>query len=158
MRVSSKAHYSLRLMTTLARAHGSGPLSLAEIARVEQLPLAYLEQIAGHLRRGGLIESTRGVKGGYTLQREPAAISALDIITAAEGAIAPVDCAAPTYVAGDCQRDHDCASRSLWQRVKVSIDTMLANTTLAELVADHSLLQELILADKAPMPQEAARV
>ena len=47
MRVSSKAHYGLRMMTEFARAYGTGPLSIAEVARVEHLPLAYLEQLAG---------------------------------------------------------------------------------------------------------------
>ncbi len=73
MRVSSKAHYGLRMMTEFARAYGKGPLSIAEVARVEHLPLAYLEQLAGQLRRGGLVESTRGVHGGYSLTRAPEA-------------------------------------------------------------------------------------
>jgi len=46
MRVSSKAHYGLRMMTEFAKAYGSGPLSLAEVSRTERLPLAYLEQLA----------------------------------------------------------------------------------------------------------------
>ena len=69
MRVSSKAHYGLRMMTEFAKAYGAGPLSIAEVARVEHLPLAYLEQLASQLRRGGLVESTRGVHGGYSLAR-----------------------------------------------------------------------------------------
>src|ERR1700732_1722084 len=71
MRVSSKAHYGLRMMTEFARGYGGGPLSIAEVARVEHLPVAYLEQLAAQLRRGGLIESTRGVHGGYALTRSP---------------------------------------------------------------------------------------
>ena len=56
MRVSSKAHYGLRMMTEFAKSYGAGPLSIAEVARVEHLPLAYLEQLASQLRRGGLVE------------------------------------------------------------------------------------------------------
>ena len=66
MRVSSKAHYGLRMMTEFARTYGQGPHSLADVARDEHLPQPYLEQLAAQLRRGGLIESTRGVHGGYT--------------------------------------------------------------------------------------------
>jgi len=47
LKVSSRGHYGLRLMTELARAHGRGPLSLTEIARVKALPLPYLEQLVG---------------------------------------------------------------------------------------------------------------
>ena len=59
LKVSSRGHYGLRLMTELARAHGRGPLSLTEITRVEALPLPYLEQLVVPLRKGGLVEGTR---------------------------------------------------------------------------------------------------
>jgi Rrf2 family transcriptional regulator, cysteine metabolism repressor len=140
MRVSSKAHYGLRMMTEFAKAYGLGPLSLAEVARVEHLPLAYLEQLAGCLRRGGLVESTRGIHGGYTLSRPPGQITVLDIVTLVEGEVAPVECVAQGYEPGTCLRETDCASRSLWQRLKQSIDSVLCATTLAELVADRRLM------------------
>src|SRR5205085_10129082 len=79
MRVSSKAHYGLRMMTELAKAYGQGPRSLTEVARIEHLPLAYLEQLVGALRRGGLVESTRGVHGGYQLSQPPEQITVLDV-------------------------------------------------------------------------------
>ena len=143
MRVSSKAHYGLRMMTEFAKAFGSGPLSLTEVSRTERLPLAYLEQLAGCLRRGGLIESTRGVHGGYVLSRPPEAITVLDIVTLVEGEVAPVECVAHGYEPGTCVRETDCASRSLWARLKQSIDAVLQATTLAELVADHGLVEAL---------------
>jgi Rrf2 family protein len=151
MRVSARAHYGLRMMTELARSYGSGaPLSLAEVARVEQLPLAYLEQVAIALRRGGLVESTRGVHGGYRLSREASEITVLDVVSCVDGEVAPVECVASDYAAGSCVRETDCSSRSLWQRLKVSIDSVLRSTTLAELVADRSLVEEL-----APLPMAA---
>jgi Rrf2 family transcriptional regulator, cysteine metabolism repressor len=140
MRVSSKAHYGLRMMTELAKAYGSGPMSLAEVARVEHLPLAYLEQLAGALRRGGLVESTRGVHGGYALSKPPAEISVLDVVTLVDGEVAPVECVAHDYTPGCCTREGECASRPLWLRLKRSIDAVLSTTTLEELVADHALV------------------
>jgi len=68
MKVSTRVHYGLRAMTELARSYGDQRLlSLSEIARNEDLPLAYLEQLVGELRRAGLVEGTRGVHGGYRL-------------------------------------------------------------------------------------------
>ena len=67
LKVSTRVHYGLRAMTELARAHGQGLLSLAEISRTEMLPLAYLEQLIGELRRAGLVEGVRGLHGGYRL-------------------------------------------------------------------------------------------
>jgi Rrf2 family transcriptional regulator, cysteine metabolism repressor len=164
MRVSSKAHYGLRMMTEFAKAYGSGPLSLAEVARVEHLPLAYLEQLAGPLRRGGLIEATRGAHGGYVLSRPSADITVLDIITLVEGEVAPVECLAHGYEPGSCVREADCASRTLWQRLKQSVDAVLSSTTLAELVGDRHMLTMLIpledghRAGAGPHVHEAAHV
>jgi Rrf2 family protein len=155
MRVSSKAHYGLRMMTELAKAYGHGPLSLAEIARVESLPLAYLEQLAGGLRRGGLVDSTRGVHGGYVLSRPPEEISVLDVVTVVDGEVAPVECVAHGYETGSCIREGECASRPLWRRLKQSIDSVLSATTLQELVADHSLVDALA---PATTPIEVANV
>ena len=152
MRVSSKAHYGLRMMTEFAKAHGGPPLSLSEVARVESLPMAYLEQLAGPLRRGGLIEGTRGVHGGYRLCRPPSEITVLDIVRLVEGEVAPVECVAHGYEPGSCLREGDCASRSLWQRLKQSIDSVLSATTLADLVADRSLAAAF-----APAPVEVAQ-
>jgi len=140
MRVSSKAHYGLRMMTEFAKTYGQGPVSLAEVARIEHLPLAYIEQLAAQLRRGGLLASTRGVHGGYALSREPGSINVLDVVRVVEGEVAPVECVAHDYVTGTCAREGDCASRALWARLKESIDAVLSGTTLADLVADSSLV------------------
>ena len=143
MRVSSKAHYGLRMMTELAKAYGHGPMSIAEVARVEHLPLAYLEQLAGQLRRGGLVQSTRGVHGGYALTRSPQEISVLAVVQVVEGEVSPVECVSSSYVSGHCAREGACASRGLWQRLKHSIELVLQETSLAELIEDRSLLDSM---------------
>ena len=172
MRVSSRAHYGLRMMTEFAKAHPLGRrLSLSEVARVEGLPLAYLEQLAGQLRRSGLIEATRGAHGGYTLTRPPQEVSVLDVVSSVEGEVAPVECVAHAYEPGSCVREGDCASRSLWQRLKVSIDSVLSGTSLADLVADHALVAafapaedecddeaSLVVAPRHSSPAEVAHV
>ncbi|HEY7926375.1 MAG: RrF2 family transcriptional regulator [Candidatus Dormibacteria bacterium] len=150
MRVSSKAHYGLRMMTEFARAYGRGPLSIAEVARIEHLPLAYLEQLAGLLRRGGLVESTRGVHGGYSLTRSPQLISVLEVVHTVEGEVSPVECVSTDYVTGSCLREGECASRGLWMRLKESIDSVLRQTTLAELIHDQSLLEAMAPAESHP--------
>ena len=61
----------MRLIVELARHHGAGPISLAEIADHEELPRPYLEQLVVSLREAGLVHSTRGARGGYQLSRPP---------------------------------------------------------------------------------------
>src|SRR3712207_4551304 len=121
MKVSTRAHYGLRAMTQLARAHGTGLLSLAEIARTEGLPLAYLEQLIGELRRAGLVEGVRGLHGGYRLTRPPQEITVGELYRILEGEIAPVECTAEGYEAGSCDREVGCLSRSVWGRVQAAV-------------------------------------
>jgi len=132
LQVSQRAHYGLRAMTELAKAYGHGSRSLVEIAQVEHLPVGYLEQLAGVLRRAGLIEGTRGAHGGYQLARDPSTVSIGDVLRALEGSVAPVECLSDEYITGNCVRDSDCLSQFVWQRIKVGVDTLLDSMTLAD--------------------------
>jgi Rrf2 family protein len=136
LQVSQRAHYGLRAMTELAKAYGRGPVSLAEIAEAEHLPVGYLEQLAMPLRRAGLIEGTRGAHGGYQLARPPAAMTVGQVVRALEGEVAPVECLSVEYLPGTCVKEPGCLSRPVWQRVKESIDQTLDSLTLADLRAD----------------------
>jgi Rrf2 family protein len=120
-------------MTELAKSYGNGVLSLAEIAEVEQVPVGYLEQVAMPLRRAGLIEATRGARGGYALAVPPSDVTVGAVIRALEGEVAPVECLAVEYTAGSCVRESVCLSRSVWARVKESVDQVLDSMTLADL-------------------------
>jgi Rrf2 family protein len=123
-------------MSQLARVYGGSLLSLAEISRSEHLPLAYLEQLVGELRRAGLVEGTRGLHGGYRLSRPPSSITVGEVYRVLEGPIAPVECLAESYVPGTCDVEHGCLSRSIWARVQESIAQVLDSTTLADLAQE----------------------
>jgi Rrf2 family protein len=120
-------------MTELARTYGHGLLSLAEISRTELLPLAYLEQLIGELRRAGLVEGVRGLHGGYRLTRSPDEITVGEVYRVLEGPIAPVECTADDYLPHSCEREAGCLSRSVWERVQQSISAVLDATTLSDL-------------------------
>jgi Rrf2 family cysteine metabolism transcriptional repressor len=132
---STKGEYGVRLMVQLGRRYGQGPASLAEISTSEDLPRAYLEQLAFVLRDAGLVTSTRGARGGYALTREPAAIPMSEILRALEGPLAPMICATddPAH-AIDCDRTSTCTVNYLWIRVRDAIAGALATMTLADLV------------------------
>ncbi len=135
MKVSTRVHYGLRAMTELAHSYGEGRLvSISEIARMECLPVAYLEQLVGELRRAGLVEGTRGVHGGYRLARSPAEITVGDVYRVLEGEIAPVECTAEDYLPGACSVESMCMSRSIWGRVQAAILAVLDATTLDDLL------------------------
>jgi Rrf2 family protein len=127
-------------MTELTRSyHEGGLLSTSEIARNEDLPVAYLEQLIGELRRAGLVEGTRGVRGGYRLARGPETITVGDVYRVLEGEVAPVDCTAEDYLPGGCAREPVCLSRGIWARVQSAILGVLDSTTLDDLLVTEGL-------------------
>jgi Rrf2 family protein len=132
---STKGEYGVRLMVQLGRHHGTGPASLTEIAAAEDLPRAYLEQLAFVLRDAGLVASTRGARGGYTLTRPPAEIPMSEVLRALEGPLAPMICATddPNH-ASLCDRTASCTVNALWIRVRDAIAAALDGMTLADLV------------------------
>ena len=131
---STRGEYGVRLMVELARHHGDGPISLAEMAEHESLPRPYLEQLVSSLRVAALVTSTRGARGGYSLARPPAEIRMGEVIRALEGPIAPMVCASedPSH-AGICDRTGFCNVNLLWVKVRDAITEALDSVTLADL-------------------------
>lgn len=150
-------------MTELARSYRDDRLlSIAEIARHESLPLAYLEQLVGELRRAGLVEGTRGVRGGYRLARAPQVITVGEVYRVLEGEVAPVDCTAEDYLPGSCAREPVCLSRGIWVRVQAAILGVLDSTTLDDLLISEALqmhsVHQLIPVESVTTPKrETAR-
>jgi Rrf2 family transcriptional regulator, cysteine metabolism repressor len=123
----------------LARHHGSGPISLTEMADHEALPRPYLEQLVVSLREAGLVTSTRGAHGGYELNREPAEIRMGEVLRALEGPLAPMVCASedPTH-AQLCGRTGFCNVNHLWMTVRNAISGALDSITLADLAVPRA--------------------
>jgi Rrf2 family protein len=134
MRLSTRGEYGLRTMASLAYAYANGPVSLAQIAKEENISLAYLEQLIRVLRQKGLVKSTRGAHGGYVLAKAPDQITVGDVIRALEGPIAPVDCASEDEGSCRCNRQSGCRTRVIWERLRDSIADTLDATTLADLI------------------------
>lgn len=111
-------------MMALANSTGDGPTSLKKIAQTHDLSEHYLEQLIPPLRNAGLVKSIRGAYGGYMLAKNPADITAGDIIRVLEGPISPVE----------FDQEQDPAKRDLWRRIRDSIVNVLDSTTLEDLV------------------------
>lgn len=134
MKISTRTEYGIRVLVTLARGVGSGPLSLAGIAKAEKLPHAYLEQLVGDLRRAGLVTATRGQAGGYQLARDPAEIPMAAAVRALEGPLLEMPCAGADNLEA-CDRPQPCSVHEVFQRVFESLSGTLGGTTLAEVAA-----------------------
>jgi Rrf2 family protein len=83
--ITSKSPYAVRALAELARTGSSGPVPIGEIARRRDIPVQFLEGLFATLRRAGILQSQRGVKGGYSFARAPEDITVLDVVEALEG-------------------------------------------------------------------------
>ena len=132
MKISTKGRYGLRLMTELAREGDGRPLSVKEISRRQGISDKYLEQIIMQLSRAGLVTSVRGAQGGYVLAKPAAQITAGEVLRAAEGSLAPVEC-----VELGCDHAGACTTYGLWKRIKDAVDQVVDSTTVADLAAEE---------------------
>jgi Rrf2 family protein len=132
MRVSAKVDYAVRAGAELAAAWGAGPVKGDTIARAQDIPLKFLENILLDLKHAGLVQSQRGAEGGYWLAKEPAEISVADVIRAVEGPIANVRGERPEQVeyAGAAE-----ALREVWIAVRGNLRAVLETVTLADVAA-----------------------
>ena len=136
MKLSTKGRYSVTALYELALHYGEGVVPLKTIAQTQLISETYLEQLMVPLRRAGIVESVRGAQGGYTLALPPEEITIGRIITAVEGPIALVDCLLTDAEAGDqsCVRVGQCVTRQIWKEVRDSINAVLNNISLADLM------------------------
>ena len=124
-------------------SHNSVPVPVSDIALRQNIPVNYLEQLFGKLRRGGLLESIRGAQGGYILARGADEITIADILQAL----------GEPFIFGSCQTDKGCENAvtcptfNLWRKVKGSVDEILESTTLEDIVDEKITLLEKINSD-----------
>ena len=135
MRVSAKADYGLRAVLDLALNYGCGHVHSAEMAARQGIPDAYLVQLLTSLRKGGLVRSVRGPKGGHSLARPPSEITVADVMTVLEGPIALTD--------DDDQRPTTGSGpdllREVWAEAGTAVERVLSSVRFDELCRRHHL-------------------
>lgn len=132
MKLSTRSRYGVRLMLELAQAFstGKGQVFLKDIAKEEEISEKYLSLIIIPLKSAGLVTSTRGAHGGYTLARQPSAITLKEVVDVLEGETCLVDCVKNPDA---CPRAGTCASRDLWSVLSGKISDTLQSITLEDL-------------------------
>jgi len=134
MKLSTRSRYGLRLMYELALNYGKGTVFLHEIAERQEMSEKYLSKLVIPLRAAKLVNSARGAHGGYTLARDPAKITAREIVEALEGDLCPVEC---VHNADVCQRVAFCPTRDIWTSLERGIHRILEGITLASIMKDN---------------------
>jgi Rrf2 family iron-sulfur cluster assembly transcriptional regulator len=150
MRMSTKGRFAVNALIDLALREAAGPVALATISARQQVSLSYLEQLFSRLRRDGIVESTRGPGGGYTLGRPSAQITVADIVTAVDD---PLEGAEGENAA-------DGLSQALWLRLNATMLQHMATITLESLVDEQKAQGATVEAKpvrRAISPQPVAR-
>ncbi len=130
LRLSNFADYGVVVMTAAARTDGDSLLSAARVSEAAGIPHATVAKLMGQLGRAGLLQSRRGVSGGFELARPAAAISLADIVEAIDGPIGLTHC---THGLVECGLADGCAVRPHWEPVNRAVRAALSAVSLADL-------------------------
>ena len=142
MRLSTKGRFAVTAMIDVALREKLGPVPLSDIAARQQISLSYLEQMFSRLRSEGLVTSTRGPGGGYTLGQRTDAITVADIISAVEDAPAKVS-TSEAMPANDMAQD-------LWDAMNAKVLDFMQSVTLRSLVLEQ--LAKGVKIEQKPAP------
>lgn len=138
MGLSQKCQYTVRAVLELAKRYGSGAVRASEIAANQAVPQRFLEIILNELKPSGIVESRRGVQGGYYLIPEPKDITVGQVIRLVEGPLDPVRCSGDTQNAC-CPLIENCALVGLWKQAKEAVEKVYDGTTFQDLVDKERL-------------------
>lgn len=130
IRLARLTDYGIMLLTMLARERHSTPRSAREIADRSRLPRPTVSKLLKALAHGGLLETHRGVRGGFRLAKPPEDVTVADIISALEGPIGITECTAHP---GQCGVEPLCPVRTNWRRINRAVHDALHGITLAEM-------------------------
>ncbi len=139
MKLSTKGRYGLQVMVDIGLHAQEKQVSLKSIAERLGLSENYLEQLTALLKKQALLGSVRGAQGGYFLLKDPTEISIGEILRALEGSLAPTKC---TCEGGEhhCDKYGQCATKSIWERIRDGINDIVDGITLQELIEDNKRL------------------
>ena len=141
MILTAQEEYGLRCALSLARVAPDEALTLSQIAEAEGLTTAYAGKLMRLLVQAGLVDSTRGRTGGYSLTRDPADITVNQIVGPLGGPFYDGEiCNKTPSALSLCVHNNDCAVRSLWSGLQGMIDRYLGQVSLRDLVSDEATM------------------
>ena len=134
MKLSLRGEYALRALVVLGLNYGGEVVTIQAISKEQNIPKRFLEQILNDLKLAGMLESKRGMTGGYRLKKPPEQISLAAVIRHIEGPLAPVSCVSEKFYARcTCPDEARCGIRSVMKDVREAIVQVLDKVSLAEL-------------------------
>ena len=143
MRVSKKTDYALRVLFTLVEHFDGVPIPIRELARRNDVPKRFLEQIMLQLKAQGWVSSVAGVRGGYVLAQDPGKITMGEVVRLFDGILAPIDCVS---VSGykRCSQEPVCRFRRVFYDARNYVANLMERATLAEVAKGAPLSKQEI--------------
>jgi Rrf2 family protein len=129
MRISKKTDYALRALFTLVEHYGGGPIPIRELARRNDVPKRFLEQIVLDLKRQGWVDSLPGVRGGIFLAKPPSKITMGEVVRHFDGIIAPIGCVS-TSGYERCSQESVCRFRRVFLDARNYVTHLMDSATL----------------------------
>ncbi len=133
MKLSTKGRYATRILLCISRLQGDQPVPKKRISEQEGISTDYIEQIIVPLKNAGLVNSVRGLRGGFRLAKDPAEITVYDILSASEGDINLVGC-----LAEGSSRSDTFVVQSIWQGASDQLREYFSKITLKKLHDDYT--------------------
>ena len=137
MKLSTRAKYGLKALIDLGLYSEKEAVSLQSIAGRQNISVSYLEQLMAQLRKAGIVVSSRGAQGGYTLADDPEKITVGMIIRALEGEICMTDC---LEYEDSCDKACSCPTRLVVRRVRDGVNAIVDGITLRDMIEENGRL------------------
>ena len=135
MKLTSKGRYAVTAILDLAFHSSSGPVTLSDISKRQDISLSYLEQLFTRLRKRELVRSTRGPGGGYSLNRPANEIAVAEVIAAVDEIVDTTRCSGAT----NCHDGQQCLAHELWDDLSQQIYGFLDEISLQDLMEEGSI-------------------
>ena len=134
MKLSTKSRYGARILMELARHQDEGPVQVGVIAKLQDIPVKYLEQLIRKLKQADLVKSRRGAKGGHMLAESPERITLGSVVRLFEGQTDLVACISSPE---QCQKSDECQVRLAWKEANDVLYAKLDEITIADLLGNN---------------------
>jgi len=142
MKLSLRGEYALRALLVLGLNYEKPVVKIQAISDEQNIPKRFLEQILNDLKSAGIVQSRRGVAGGYRLARRPEEITLAAVVRHIEGALAPVRCVSEKfYQKCSCPDESRCAIRSVMKEIRDAVVKIAEQVTIAEMCERSRKLQ-----------------
>ncbi len=139
MKITAQEEYGLRILLRIGRCMDKEGMSIPQLSEAEGISNAYVAKLTRILRQQGFINSTPGYKGGYLLAVPPKKIIINHVLKALGGALFSAEfCGTHAGSSKICTNSVDCSARSLWQMIQFTVDRLLDQVTLYDLVSSET--------------------